>query len=257
MIVILSKAKNLKYLSKLVLFIAILILWATGINNAYAANSGLVGWWKFTDGSGSSAADSSGSGNTGTLQNSPSWVAGHVWPYALSFNGTNNGVLVNNSTSLNLSNSNLSIAAWIKVSSNNGTFREIVRKGTNSSSTWFLFLNGSNEISLSTTGSPAEYNNGYAYAADGLWHHVAGVYNGTSCTLYLDGVQKTSYTCGVPGNDTSPLGIGYIANSNIQYFAGSMDDVHVYNMALTATQVAQLYAAPSSPQNNVSDNNYQ
>ena len=54
--------------------------------------SGLVGWWKFDEGSGTSAYDSSGSGNTGTLGNSPTWGGGKIGPYALSFNGANQSV---------------------------------------------------------------------------------------------------------------------------------------------------------------------
>jgi hypothetical protein len=51
--------------------------------------AGLAGWWKLNEGTGTVAHDYSGNGNNGTLVNGPTWVAGNVWPYALSFNGTN------------------------------------------------------------------------------------------------------------------------------------------------------------------------
>ena len=51
--------------------------------------NGLVGWWKLDDGSGTSAMDSSGNGNTGTLNNSPTWTTSGMNGGALTFNGTN------------------------------------------------------------------------------------------------------------------------------------------------------------------------
>src|ERR1019366_5109600 len=56
--------------------------------------TGLVGWWKLDDGSGTSAADSSGTGNTGTLTNGPAWTTGGMNNGALSFNGTNSYVSI-------------------------------------------------------------------------------------------------------------------------------------------------------------------
>src|SRR5258706_16194343 len=78
------------------------------------AGSGLVGYWKLDDALGITAADSSGSGNPGTLINGPLWTPGKVGT-ALSFDGVNDYVDLNNSPSLNPS-TQITLAAWINTS---------------------------------------------------------------------------------------------------------------------------------------------
>ena len=78
------------------------------------ARTGLIGWWKFDDGSGTSAADSSGSGNTGTTQNSPTWTASGMNNGALTLNGTNQYVNVPDAASLDLSGS-WTVSAWVEL----------------------------------------------------------------------------------------------------------------------------------------------
>ena len=79
-------------------------------------NLGLVGYWNLNDGSGASATDSSGNGNTGTLENmeAEDWVAGKFGK-ALSFDNTGNErVVAGNGASLQITNGTM--AAWIKTS---------------------------------------------------------------------------------------------------------------------------------------------
>lgn len=78
------------------------------------AQTGPVGWWKLDEGTGTTTADSSGSGNNGTLVNSPAWVSGRVGPGALSFGGTTSYVNVTNSGNLNnLYQTGMTVTAWI------------------------------------------------------------------------------------------------------------------------------------------------
>src|SRR5262249_44391850 len=95
--------------SRFLLIVFLLVFFSVPV---YAdITTGLVGWWKLTDGAGTSAADSSGGGHTGTLVNSPSWVVGKIWPFALSFNGANQYVNLNYSFPVGTA---LSYSAWIK-----------------------------------------------------------------------------------------------------------------------------------------------
>ena len=81
--------------------------------------NGLVGWWKFDEGSGTVAYDSSGNGHDGNLTNGPTWVAGKIGG-ALSFDGVNDHVIAHNFLGIGGSNPR-SISAWIKtVSSSSG-----------------------------------------------------------------------------------------------------------------------------------------
>jgi hypothetical protein len=216
---------------------------ATGIN------SGLVGYWTF-DGNNSNwrtdtTADSSGNGNTGALVSmsiTTSPVPGKIGG-ALKFNGTSQLVAVNDSASLEVTGS-LTISAWIRTTNTSASYREIVRKSDSGGPPgYFLTLNAANKIALTTSGVVGEYDNGFTYASDGKWHLVTGSFNGTTCTLYLDGVSQISYACGALTTDTSELAIGALFNfgNPVHEFPGSIDDVRVYNRALSAQEVQQLY----------------
>jgi hypothetical protein len=80
----------------------------------YAPFRGLVGYWQFDEGSGTSGSDSSGQGNTGNLINTPTWIAG-VSGNALSFNGTNQYVNIPDDNTLDFGTIDFTIAAWIKM----------------------------------------------------------------------------------------------------------------------------------------------
>jgi hypothetical protein len=81
-------------------------------HQAKAATSGLAGYWKFDEGSGTVASDSSNNGNTGTLVNGPQWVDG-IRGNALTFDGVDDYVDVLDSNNLDVSQS-ITIEAWVK-----------------------------------------------------------------------------------------------------------------------------------------------
>ena len=76
---------------------------------------GLVGWWRFDEGTGNTAKDSSQYGNDGTIYGTPTWVNGK-YGKALSFDGANNYVNCGNSSSLDLTSA-LTVSCWISVPS--------------------------------------------------------------------------------------------------------------------------------------------
>ena len=88
--------------------------------------SGLVAYWKFDEGSGTTVSDSSGNGNTGTLVNGPLWTAGRVGN-ALFFDGIDDNVTVPDSNSLDLSSS-FTLSAWVNPASTFTDFRSILAK---------------------------------------------------------------------------------------------------------------------------------
>ena len=88
--------------------------------------SGLVAYWKFDEGSGTSVADSSGNGNTGTLINGPQWTAGRLGN-ALFFDGIDDNVTVPDSASLDLSSA-FTLSAWVNPASTFTDFRSILVK---------------------------------------------------------------------------------------------------------------------------------
>ena len=88
--------------------------------------SNLVAYWKFDEGTGTTTADSSGNGNTGTLTNGPLWTAGRIGN-ALYFDGIDDNVTVPDSNSLDLSNS-FTLSAWVNPASTFTDFRSILVK---------------------------------------------------------------------------------------------------------------------------------
>ena len=110
-------------MKKLLLILVLLFL----STNCYAdITSGLVGWWKLDDGTGSAPADSTGNGSIGNNHNSPSWVTGHIGPYALSYNGTNQYTTVaNNSTISPLTT--ITQSFWFKTTQSANAVYDVLR----------------------------------------------------------------------------------------------------------------------------------
>lgn len=212
----------------------------TGRMAAQAASydSGMIAHWALDDGSGTTAADSTGS-FAGTLTNSPSWVAGHVGSGAVSFNGTNNKMQtgVNPRTALN--NADFSISIWANPStlnfgkflfsaSNQGSQRFYLREDTGSQIT--VGLSGWNQTTSSVFST-------------GSWHHFVLVLSGGTGQLYHNGTLLMS------GNVTADMPSASLSfgadeqNTSSSYFAGSLDDIRVYNRALSSVEVSSLYSA--------------
>ncbi|VVB58672.1 Concanavalin A-like lectin/glucanases superfamily protein [Candidatus Anstonella stagnisolia] len=215
---------------------------------------GLVGYWKFDEGSGAAATDSRG-GNTGTLISSPSWVSGKSGT-ALQFNGADSGNYVQ--TSLDIGDSNeKTFAGWFRFNTNR-TYMVMVLDGINFDSNKYcgLITNGA------TVYLYQSYNGGASTFATstpnlnyqgGGWHHVAGVIDrpGNSLKIYLDGALNVTYSDASIGSSTfyNPTGTVRIGGGTAGYgFNGTIDEVMVFNRALSADEVRLLYENPGYPQ---------
>lgn len=109
-------------------------------SDAFAA-TGLAGYWKFDEGSGSTAADASGSGYSGTLQSGASWTTGQIGSYALNVSGANNSYVEIPTAVVNTAAS-FSVAAWVKVSAVSNAYQTFVSVDGNQVSAFFLQLRG-------------------------------------------------------------------------------------------------------------------
>jgi len=211
--------------------------------------------WKFDETSGTTALDSSGNGNTGTLVNGPSWTAGKV-NNALNFDGVNDYVNAGSPSSLNDMPAK-TIVAWIKpISFGGGGYGRIFDKnqsGTNQG--WNLFFPGSANLRFSQYFS---ITNGYWDSAQNsivlnTWQHVAVVYDRASASnvpkFYVNGnlltISNSNYQSpsGSASSDASqPLTIGG-RTAGDRSFNGNIDEVYVYNRALTQAEIQSLYNA--------------
>ena len=186
--------------------------------------TGLIGWWKFDEGSGTSTTDSSNSGNTGALQNTPTWVKGNIGPYALNFNGSNQYV----SASLAVASTPFSVSCWVYVLSYTIGAAAI---STGNNTNWFLQIGGTDQWQFEAATS-------LSAAPIGVWQHLVGTDNGTTAVIYINGVQIGS-TAHSFGASTS---VNFGRRSDGNYFHGYIDDVRIYNRTLSASDVVQLYS---------------
>jgi hypothetical protein len=168
-----------------------------------------------------------------------------------SFNGTSDYISCTDANcggngKLDISGGNWSVEAWVK-STSNAARKAIVSKGTASgqysyelemdTGTLRYYLYSTANGAYITAVSTATFN-------DGKWHHVAGTYDGTTIAVYIDGVlQASSATkAGVLVTDsTSDFQIGARTDDAAEFWSGSIDEVHVSNVARTYEEVAEYY----------------
>ncbi|MDP3940909.1 MAG: DUF2341 domain-containing protein [bacterium] len=194
-----------------------------------------VAEWRFEERRGDMANDTTGNNSNGKLMNTPQWTDGKVGS-ALLFDGFNQRVSVLDNGKLDQT-SNLTISAWIK-RNRLGTAQHIVNKGT---SAYALHLDASNFVNLSMQGTGIIVTSTQAISDTTSWHYIAATWDGTTGKIYIDGKDvsgaTTSHTLTVNatnlliGSDTTPA----------NFFNGKIDEVRLYNYALSPAQVAWNY----------------
>jgi concanavalin A-like lectin/glucanase superfamily protein len=209
-----------------------------------------VGAWSLNEGRGSVARDSSGHHNEGHLEGLAQWTRGRFQD-GLSFDGSTAGVNVPDSPSLEPAA--VSVSAWVNGSASPGLYRYIVAKGANgcSAASYGLYTGTDGGIAfyvstdqgLAWTLSPAVAQ---STVWNGQWHNVVGTYDGSSVRLYLDGRQVGS---GTP--DTVPIAYGLQTSNDLAIgaypwcpssdFSGSIDEVKVFNRALSPLEIGAGY----------------
>jgi hypothetical protein len=202
----------------------------------------LIAWWKFDEGQGLTAYDSAGN-NDGTLTNGPMWTASGI-DGSLIFDGVDDYVDI---SLVEMNNDELSICAWIRTTST--IVQDYVAKGASGESvatnTVEFGTNNHNTIWHKTetgSGTDHEYNISTSIdPVDGEWHFVCHVIEPGRHSLHMD--DESAYVNGsyVNSDSTCPTkSIGQYGGG-AGYFDGTIDDVRVYNRALSAEEIEQIY----------------
>ena len=227
----------------------------------------LVAWWKLDDGSGTTAVDSSGNGNTLTLNNTYSWNAVGKIGGDIAFSDGSGYGLAPVSSILQITGS-LTLTAWINMTAitPNDADDHIIDR-TNSG--WAYQLKGTQDctgVNLQDNLALLLSYNGGTFAercsntifALNTWYFVVGVYDASvpSIHLYVNGVNDDGAWNG--GNSYVPTSIDPAPSSSTgigQAFNGQIDDARVYSRALSSTEIAALYAvscpSPSGPERTI------
>jgi len=202
---------------------------------------GVVGSWHFDEGSGDIAYDSSGNDNDGTIYGA-TWADGK-FKKALSFDGSDDYVDCGNDDSLNITEE-LTIETWVNRGTITGTtFRYIVGKGTDYINEPYILeydpANGYLRFGIYDGTSYHEVTTGLA---EGEWAHLVGVFDGTSVKLYVNGIKKaeTSFsqtTIDIQGHSVTIGG----CDGGGRYFTGLIDEVRIYNKAVSEEEISDLY----------------
>jgi hypothetical protein len=197
----------------------------------------LVGWWRFDEGSGTIANDSSGNGNTGTLNGDPQWVAGY-YGNALEFDGTDDWIDCGNDQSLDLTT--WTIAFWLKVNENKN-FSGFIIKGNDAAENYEVLTYGDGHFHfpiMFTDGSRTFGNTDPGVCVVGEWAHYTYSYDASQGRrFYKNGELIFEDTeSGIPQASTVSLAIGNEQPMS-RYVNGTMDDIRIYNHLLSESEI--------------------
>ncbi|UCD50156.1 MAG: carbohydrate binding domain-containing protein, partial [Phycisphaerales bacterium] len=222
-------------------------IWSfTTVPDVAITDADLVGWWTLDEGEGSTAVDWSGHDGHGTLIGGPQWVDGFQGT-ALEFSGSEQYVDCGDEAGAGVT-ADFTLAAWAQMTPGNaGQYMGIAGKLRNVGgyNGFGLVRHSSNVFRLWVSDGDTGGINGVASSdvtyTDADWHHITGVREGRSNILYVDGVRQTASneTDFVPSPDFFHIGRQY-SHMDDRYFEGKIDDVRVYDKALTDAQIAEL-----------------
>ncbi len=218
----------------------------SGVSTLADVGRGLVGYWPLNEGSGSTAVDLSGNGNTGTWNGASAYAPGKVGTYAAQTSGGTNYIRTNPLANFSTGSGDFSVALWFYNTSSSyvsggelGLFSDDIyptngfRFGFNTAG--YLALRSSEDGGTMNFGYPGPFS-------VNTWYQAVAVYSSSTQTgyLYLNGSLVASGS----GRVVTPTGNSYIGMmGGYPSWVGYLDDVRVYNRALSAAEIQELYNA--------------
>ena len=194
---------------------------------------GLVAHYPFDENTGGTASDASGFNNHASVLNGANWVAGRV-NGALSFDGVNDGLNLANLASLGTGNTPHTIASWVRIDSLPQGRAWMMLLGNEGTGAHHWLLNSNGVSQLGSWGG----NQAQPTLPAGVWKHIALTFDGGTLKAYIDGTLVTTTAAsfnlaGLPLTAASR----HLGES---YFHGALDELRIYNRALSASEVSSL-----------------
>jgi hypothetical protein len=201
--------------------------------------------------------DVSGYGNNGTMNGSMTiddWVIGRNG-YALDFDGLDDYIIILDNDALDFGTGDFTVSVWAKNTGSTGGNQSMVAKNyydgedPAGENRWLFYIK-------TTAGGMLTFarDNDYTtlvydgdYIGDNIWHHFVATRVGGDGYLYVDGVERafaSGFFIGYSFSNTYDLNIGSRLNGSENLFKGNIDEVRIYNRALTPNEIMQLYLDP-------------
>jgi concanavalin A-like lectin/glucanase superfamily protein/Big-like domain-containing protein len=208
---------------------------------------GLVASYSFDEGTGATLVDHSGQNNTGTISGA-TWTTAGRFGSALAFDGVNDWVTVADSVSLDLT-SGMTLEAWVYPTAFTAA-QSVVLKETPGGLAYSLYSNDSGTPSTWVRLNGALSGNssvGTSQLPLNTWTHLSATYDGSTMRLFVNGTQVG--TRAVAGALTVSTGALHLGGNAVwgEFFTGAIDEVRVYNRALTAAEILSDMSAPVVP----------
>ncbi|KKU98261.1 MAG: hypothetical protein UY32_C0029G0008 [Candidatus Jorgensenbacteria bacterium GW2011_GWC1_48_8] len=244
---------NKRSITVLVVFMLLSLSALLPVQAIVPPSSGQQLWWRFTEGSGSTVADTSGNGYAGTFTNGPTWATGKVsGDYAAQFTGGTHEFVTTVLAPVGLSivGNQVSVCAFLQTTHHPSDHEVIVEMGENEAGSYGLFFESDGAILWQT--SAGGVHGATVGLWDGAWHIICGVYDGTlgsnQMTLWEDAVLdvNTGTATGSLGGNAHYFTAGGFHTSVAYQLGGSggvanVAEVMVYNRALSAGEVHAIY----------------
>jgi len=202
-----------------------------------------VARWDLEEGTGTTAQDTSGTGNTGTLTAGPTYAVGKAGK-AVSFDGVDDFIDINQSSTLKPSSA-LAVSAWVYRTGALVDFSGIMNSPETVTAgggyTLVGTAGGKIRMYIDTTGS-----SGWAYAestttpAANTWYHVEGTWDGSNVRIYINGILEATTAAATMSYGTTAIN-ARIGRYGSTYWPGKIDQVRVFGYARSAAQVAWDY----------------
>ena len=204
-----------------------------------------VASYAFRENAGTATADGSGNSNQGTLVNGARWASGK-YGTAIAFDGVNDYVNVPDGNSLDLTTAG-TIEGWVRLDALN-RWNSVIAKGSANNNALHNYAleitNGNRFMCILGNGSASRTLTSTTAATTGVFYHLACVWSGSSFQLYINGVLNASTTQSLAASgNNAPLYIGQFGGS-VDQMSGVIDEVRIYNRALTQAQIQSDMNSP-------------
>lgn len=214
-----------------------------------SADGGLVGYWSMDQDDYNSSTQKlsdktpqtkHGTNYGATFVNDRFGQAGK----AMSFNGSSNYIDIGNHSVYDLVDAG-SVSVWVKIPSvwTGSLYPNLVSKGASAgwdTNGWSLFIFGNNTVGVGMRNGSTTNTRTFTNTIKDQWTHIVGTWSGSTISVYQDGVLKSSSGQTIkPAVNSTNVTIGRLPNTH--YFSGELDEVRIYDKALTLAEVKSLY----------------